>query len=185
MLRWLLTAAALLLSAAPTRAADRYADELVEAINAARAEEGLPAVAPSGTLAASAAIIADWLGYANRRNRDFQYHAVNTAWLRKNYPKLLWAHLDATFPDGLPESLSAHDVARLCGWTGGVVYDIEAEAGRSFATADIVDGWARSPFGHWMVLFDVIGQFTDCGTGSAPRGGGRQIIVACFGATSL
>lgn len=178
-----------LLLASPAPAADQFGDELLSAINAARQSELLTAVAPSETLAFTATITADWLGYANRRNKAFQFHAVNTAWLRKNYPKLLWDRIDATFPCGPPESLSPFNVARLCGWTGGVVYDIEAEAGRSTSPEAIVDGWARSgeqtpPQNHWMVLFDFVADFDVCGVASEPRGGGKQIVVAVFGVSN-
>jgi len=154
-------------------------------INEARLAESIPAVAHSLILEDTAAVMADWLGYANRRNKTFVFHNVNTAWALKEYPDLKWDRLRATFPDGLPDQLSAHSVARLCGWEGGLVYDIEGEARRCNAF-DLVYGWAHSdetspPTNHWMVLLNFIANFNVCGVASEPRGGGRQIVVAVFG----
>gem|GEM_PF-6770885 len=171
---------ALLLLCSPALAADQLDDAVFIEINVVRLANDVPAVASDPILEQSAAITAEWLGYANRGNREFFFHNVNTAWALKNYPQLHWERLRATFPDGLPEQLSGHDVARLCGWEGGLVLDIEGEARRNDAV-DLVDGWADSPFGHQLVLFNVIADFDVCGVASEPRGGGKQIVVAVFG----
>lgn len=159
--------------------AEPLAEPVIEAINVARLIEGVPPVAQDDVLAFAAAIEADWHGYANRHNKVFQYHAVDTAWLLKNYPKLLWSRLRETFPGGLPPSLSAHNVARLCGWERGFVLDIEGEA-RASRLEDLVVGWDRSDY-HSLVLYNVIADFDVCGVASEPRGGGKQICVAVFG----
>lgn len=169
------TLALLALLCSPAFAADPLASRVFVEINLSRTEHDLATVQGSAELTAAAELIAEWNAWATRKQIDYPEHSINTAWLLERHPELLWERLRATFQCGLPETIVAHDVARLCGWTGGFAIDI-GYLGRAKASRAISD-WERST--HSQVLW---GEYDVCGVGT-DGAGSNTWIFAVFGVT--
>lgn len=163
-----------LLIALAAVAADPLADRTLAEINLCRARHDLPPVAESAILAETAELCAEWAAFRTKSGVDFSDHNVSSAWLLDRHPELLWERLLATYMGTLPDNLSSHDVARLCGWAGGLVVDIGYE-GRAKADRTIAL-WERSP-GHSAVL---LGEYDVCGVGYDNVPGGVWLF-AVFG----
>lgn len=156
-------------------AADPFATRQISAINAYRVDEGLSALTASDQLSQAADLHCQWIAFAAKRKLSWEHHQTDSAWLRITNPDLDWAKLDATFPCGIPSAISSHDLARLCGWTGGIVRDISAVGDAKPAV--IVIGWDRSDFHRGTLR----GDFDECGVGKRAMGGGNSIVAAFFG----
>jgi len=147
--------------------------DLADDINATREAHDVAPVARSATLDAAAELQVEWLAFASKRRIDTGDHECLTSWLLTAHPELLWERLFATFPDGLPKWLVAHDLARLCGYEG-VARDIGSYVGRKDSP---IDGWLRNA--HRTVLLDP--DADEVGIAVASVGGGKFATWATFG----
>lgn len=163
-----------ILLAALLLTADPFATRQISAINAYRLDEGLSALTASDQLSQAADLHCQWIAFASKRKLAWQHHATDSSWLRLAHPDLLWDRLDATFPCGIPSSISSFDLARLCGYAG-LVRDISA-VGDARAPVNVI-GWDRSPT-HRTILR---GDWSECGVGKRGIGNGNSITAAFFG----
>lgn len=158
-----------------------FEQSLYNLINDYRLANGRAPCVPDQRLERATALHLEWLAAKSKKQIADKYpyfdHNTNAQWLLMSHPELDWNYLFATFPQGLPEQLSAFDVAGLCGYRGGFVADVGFFNKKSLSPEESLAAWQHSPNHNRGLLWFTFRFF---GAGKKSIGGGQTAVWCVF-----
>ena len=134
--------------------ADAFNNTLYGLINEYRIQQGRVACQIDLRLEKAAGLHIEWLAASAKKSVLKQYpksdHNTNCQWLLKTHPELNWAPILAAYQGVYPVQLGAFDLAKLCGYYGGLIGDTGYFGGKNPSASEVLEGWKDSPtLTHW------------------------------------